>query len=127
MGSVSGFFRSPRTRSLGAYCLVGLAWFAVAKLILSVRVRTELWTPVFEWAYVQRLGVLHLRFFGLEFKGLWLLLHLVVAIALWLAIEVLPRWRFAHYWRRAILTWTVLEVCLWSWLQYLVARSIVAE
>lgn len=117
--SVAGSAR--RWRSLAAYVLLGVTWFGVAKFALSVRVPTVLWTPVFKWALLQRLLLVQeLKYEGLELQGLWALLYVMLAVLLWLGVEIAGRWRSGHYLRRGIVTWGLVQVGIWAVLEYLI-------
>lgn len=116
-----------RWPSLAAYLAIGLAWYAVFALALSVRVGTRLWVPVAEGAWRQAMAFDVLRDFGLPRTGGALLAYGVLSVFLWLIVEILWRRRSMNYWLRAAIAWLALQVCLWALLYWLVEKGTLAE
>ncbi len=116
-----------RWTSLVAYLAIGLAWYAIFRLALSMRVGNRLWAPVSDGAWRQVLAIDVLRDFGLPRTGGALLACGVLSVFLWLIVEVLWRRQSLNYWWRAAIAWLALQVSLWALLRWLVEKGTLAE
>ena len=116
-----------RWTSLAPYLVIGLAWYALFVLALSVRVENRLWAPVAEWAWRQSMAFDVLSDMGLPRTGGALLAYGVLSVFLWLIVEVLWKRRSLNYWWRAAIAWAALQVCLWALLYWLVEKGTLVE
>ena len=80
---------------------IGLAWYAIFRVALSVRVGNRLWAPVSDGAWRQVMAIDVLRDFGLPRTGGALLAYGVLSVFLWLIVEILWRRQSLNYWWRA--------------------------
>jgi hypothetical protein len=98
--------RYPPHRQIGllAYLTISLAWFLL--LVFASRVKTV--EPVFLWVMVQGLMLEKVSLGGIWSWGFLLFAYLAAGWLAWLIVER-PHRDPSHTWRRAILSWLVIQ------------------
>ena len=111
------------------YLAVGACWCLVAIAGLSIRLTTPAWRPVFDWAFTQ--GILLEKAIPniQKWPGRAILMAVygLVGVIAWAAIERSRRHSPNHVWRRALISWLVIQLTYSVAMVILVGKGIVAE
>jgi uncharacterized membrane protein YhaH (DUF805 family) len=111
------------------YLIVALCWLLLAIAAMSLRVASPLWSPIFDWAFSQAVLAEQLipDLTRWETYGVWLAAYAVLGVAAWIVVERLRNSGRAHHWRRAIISWLVIQLSYRLLSAVLIAKGVIGE
>ncbi len=116
-------------RGLASYLTVALCWLLLAIAALSLRVPSPLWHPIFDWGFSQAVVTEQLipNLTRWQTYEVWLVAYVGLGVAAWFVVERSRDLSRAHLWRRAIISWLVIQLSYWLLSTMLIAKGVISE
>lgn len=99
---------------LPAYLTLGIAWWGLAMFVLSVRIGSELWRPVFDVFFVQALifdAIIPLSWM-VAGRAIWLVVSCVLMSMAWFVVERGRKRKHPGCWQRALVSLIAVQAVL---------------